>query len=458
VEQPDFREFRNDQIHVLMKEKPGCIVRLEITTSKEAVAAAYEKAHHTVKKQVVLPGFRKGKAPDEVIRNKYRDFVDREARDVLKNLALHEALKLVQREPFSQHAIRKADLKRASMEEGAQLLFEYESHPLVPEIDLSKLQVTFVPPEAVKEEAVEAGFQMLLEQAATFTPIDERALEIGDYAVVDIDVIDEPAHNLVADRRVYCRQGYTADWLLNALVGMRVGDVKEAEAQEEIKRGASAEQKTRSCRITLKKLLNGELPQETPENLEKLNCKNFIELKERVRKRYETNAEEAAQEEMRKQLKNELIRHFAFDLPQSLVQAETQARINCWGSHAKDQAAHPGQAEVSEEFKKEVLEEVKRYFTLMYLLRKKGMQLPLEISQKDIMSEMTHQLIYTPFEKRIVINDDVESTRHRIYMNVMMLKVENWILDRLQGKKTLLEHQDEEQHHVCSESCTHHHH
>lgn len=452
MEQPDFREFRNDQIHVLMKEKPGCVVRLEITTSKEAVAAAYEKAHHAVKKQVVLPGFRKGKAPDEIIRNKYRDFVDREARDVLKSLALKEAVELVKREPFSQNAIRKADLKRASMEEGAQLLFEYEAHPVVPDIDLSKIQLNLIAPEEVKEEAIDAGFQMLLEQVALFSPIEGRALEADDYAIVDIDVLDDPAHNLVTDRRIRCAPGYAAEWLLPALLGMHVDESREVEAPEETKEAT----KMRRCRVTLKKLLQGTLPEETPENLEKLNCNSFSALKARVRRRYQENAHEAVQEEMRKQLKNELIRHFAFDLPQSLVQAETQARVNCWGPQAKNSASLPHETPSVEEFKREVLEEVKRYFTLMYLLRKKSTHLALDFSQKDIMSEMTHQLVYTPLEKRIVITDDVESTRHRIYMNVMMMKVEDWILGQLQGQESSIEKSESE--HVCSEGCTHHHH
>ena len=311
MENPDIREFRSEQLHVIMKEKPGCLVRLDVTASAQAVAAAYETAHKNVKKEVSIPGFRKGKAPDEVIRNNFRDIVDKEARNILRSVAFKEAVSLVNKTPFGEHALRKADLKRASMEEGAQLIFEFEAQPEVPDIDPSHLHVKKIETKAVDPDQVEKLFNQILEKHATFTPITDRPAALNDYVKVDVDVIDSPAHNLVTDKRLCLRKGSSADWLLDAVIGMSTDEIKEVEAPEEKPDGTSAK---RHCRVFAKEISACTMPEETPELLKELNADSFEALKERLHKRFVVEAYEASQEEMRRNLKNELIRHYAFDL------------------------------------------------------------------------------------------------------------------------------------------------
>ncbi len=444
MENPDIREFQSDELHVLMKEKPGCVVRLEVTTTPKAVAAAYESAHKKVKKEVSIPGFRKGKAPDEVIRNNFRDIVDREARTILRAIAFKEATTLSGRSPFNDQAVRKADLKRASMEEGAQLIFEYESAPVVPNIETAHLTVKRVEPKPLDQIFVEKAFHRLLENHATYTPITDRAASEGDFVKIDVDVIDSPARNLVSDRRVPLRKGECSDWLFDALLGMRTDESKDIDAPEEKGDGVK---EMRRCRVFVKEITQCSLPTETPELLKELNAESFVALKERIKARLELDEQEAANEDMRRQLRNELIRHYAFDLPQSLVQAETTARLA--QLKPKNEPALPYEKDKTDEMRKEVLEEVKRYFTCMFLLQKLAQKHNFEVSEKEFFDEMTHQLFYTPAEKRVIFADQIDASRQRIYMNIIMRKVEDMLIGAITGAK-----EDHGDHTSCS--CPHH--
>ncbi len=450
VENPDVREFGNDSLHVLMKEKPGCLVRLDVSVTANEVAQAYEAAHKSIKKEISYPGFRKGKAPDEVIRNKFRDIVDREARNILRTKAFQEAIKLVGRAPFGEQSVRKADLKRASMEEGAQLVFEYEAHPIVPAITVAGIQIKGVEPKPVDQEQADKVFRRILENHATFQPAANRPIADGDFVKVDIDVIDAPARNLVSDKRVAVRRGECADWLYDTLIGMKAEETKEANAPEEKEDGEKAD---RQVRVYVREVLDCILPQETPEVLKEVNAESFAALKERLLARIQLEEKEAAQEDMRRQLRNELIRRYAFDLPQSLVQAETQARFNQLKS--KNEAELPLDKDKTDDLRKDVLEEVKRYFTCMFLLQKAAQAHHFEISQEEYFKEMTHQLFYTPAEKRVILSDQADMSRQRIYMNIMMQKVEDWLLEQaLSGAHSLAVQADHDDHTSCS--CPHH--
>jgi trigger factor len=84
-------QFQNENMTVDLKRDPGCLIRLDISLSPLATQAAYQKALKTVNKEVSIPGFRKGKAPQTLILKNYSQHVDREWRELLLNTAFGEA-------------------------------------------------------------------------------------------------------------------------------------------------------------------------------------------------------------------------------------------------------------------------------------------------------------------------------------------------------------------------------
>ncbi|EPP28459.1 bacterial trigger factor family protein, partial [Chlamydia psittaci 08-2626_L3] len=65
------RNFSNEQFSVNLEEQPGCVVSAEVKTTPQLLDKLHKQAIKKIKKDVVLPGFRKGKALDGIIVSRY---------------------------------------------------------------------------------------------------------------------------------------------------------------------------------------------------------------------------------------------------------------------------------------------------------------------------------------------------------------------------------------------------
>jgi len=142
-------EYKNDNLHVKASREPGSRVKLQIDVSPLASQAAYKKAIKNVNKEVTMPGFRKGKAPDNYIVQNYKSHVDQEWKDVLVNIAFQEAIDLVKIYPFGKNSVQRPTIKEASPENGASIVIEYEAEPEVPEVKIDELTV-----KKIKEQPI----------------------------------------------------------------------------------------------------------------------------------------------------------------------------------------------------------------------------------------------------------------------------------------------------------------
>ena len=153
--------FQNDNIQTNVKKLPGCRILLDVTVSPKAVAAAREKAVAAVRKKISLPGFRKGKAPDSMIRDKYAKSIDKESEDILLNTTFDEAIKLINIFPFNRNSVKSASVKSLSKEEGAKISYEYECAPHIPTISPNSLKIKNVEIKPVTEQQIERTIQNL---------------------------------------------------------------------------------------------------------------------------------------------------------------------------------------------------------------------------------------------------------------------------------------------------------
>ena len=59
--------LQNENVRFTIHHKPACIVEFDVEALEPLVKSAHKKAARTISKEVTLPGFRKGKAPEEMI-------------------------------------------------------------------------------------------------------------------------------------------------------------------------------------------------------------------------------------------------------------------------------------------------------------------------------------------------------------------------------------------------------
>jgi trigger factor len=156
---------------------------ITIEIPSDIVAAEINKVAKDYSKQAKIPGFRPGKVPATIVKQRFKDQILHDVMHGLIPRAVEEALQERGIEP-----VDTPNIKDVVLEEGQPLKFTaaVETVPAFDPGELSTLSATR-PPTIVADEAVDQMLQRLRERAAKFEPVEGRAIADGDTAVLDID-------------------------------------------------------------------------------------------------------------------------------------------------------------------------------------------------------------------------------------------------------------------------------
>ena len=161
-------------------------VRLDVEVSPEAVREGVEAKVGELKKQVRLPGFRPGKAPRRMIENHL-------GRDYIYMEALQESLPTWYSEAVVEADLRPIDRPEIDfddpMDEKEGFKFS-ATVPIRPEAKLGEYKGLEVPKREVEvdEEQVEGQVEELRGQFATLAAVEDRAVQQGDFTIIDFKV------------------------------------------------------------------------------------------------------------------------------------------------------------------------------------------------------------------------------------------------------------------------------
>ncbi len=157
--------------------------KLSFTVDPKAVDQKLKSSYAVLRKEVKLPGFRKGKAPREVLEQRFGDDVASKAAEELARELVAEELVKRKLEPVSEPLLEGGPLKR-----GKPFKFSVTVE-LKPEITLGEitgLQVTVESAEMTEDE-LDAHLETIQQQARSLVPVTEdRALQAGDVAVATV--------------------------------------------------------------------------------------------------------------------------------------------------------------------------------------------------------------------------------------------------------------------------------
>ena len=220
-----------------VEELPESRVRLEIEVPEEDVQHALEHAASDLAGSLKIPGFRKGKAPIQVVSARIgREALWEEAvRSHVDGWFWAAAADSGVR-PVANPEVEVAD---GPPDEGETFRFSATVSVVpTPKIgDWQDLEVPTVEAE-VPEELVEAELERVRETVAELAPV-ERPVQPGDAVVIDLDG-EEPG-TTQRDYVVEVGTGRLVDEIEAALVGMSPGDVKEVEFELADDRKATVE-------------------------------------------------------------------------------------------------------------------------------------------------------------------------------------------------------------------------
>ncbi|MCB0363972.1 MAG: trigger factor [Bdellovibrionaceae bacterium] len=315
---------------ITLDKLEGLAHKLSIEVPADRVREEFTKAFKDLQKEVSLKGFRKGKAPLNVIRTHYGDRVKQ---DVLQNLISDSYQAGL--EEHSLDPIGYPKIKFENFDDDKDFIFTAEFE-IRPEINLSKYEGLEVEQQKIeiKDEQVDGVLKNIQSNHAEMVPLlEDRPAQEGDMAEVAFEgfVDGQPLEGAQSERHMLeLGSGQFIDGFEEGVIGMAIG----AETTLNLKfpdeyHNKEIAGKPVEFKVKLNSLKKKSLPEIDDELAKKLGeFQTLNELKEQIRKDLESSEKQRVAEELKNKILRALVDANPVDVPKSLHERQKQMLID----------------------------------------------------------------------------------------------------------------------------------
>lgn len=293
-----------------------------VTVSAQEIEQRREAELQAIGKKVKMQGFRPGKAPASVLRQRY-------GKEVLGDV-LEKTIDGALRELMEQQKLRPAaqpEVKIQSFEEGKDLVLDvsFDVMPQVPELDLATLTIeeyTFTVPESEIEDSLER-----LRKSRQHTHPAQGPAERGQ--VVKIDFVGKRdgvafEGGTGTDFMLELGSGQFIPGFEDQLIGAGVGDVREVSVTFPAQyHNAELAGKPAVFEVTVKEVHRIHIPDLSDSFATSLGFKDLAHLRAMVEQQVTQEYGNLARAKAKKQLFDVLDEKLKFTLPPAMLKAET---------------------------------------------------------------------------------------------------------------------------------------
>jgi trigger factor len=396
----------------------------------------HEKAIKAINKEVSLPGFRKGKAPKELIMKNYAPHVDKEWKEQLLQTSFNEAIKLTNLYPFNKNSVKNAQTQKISLNEESVISVTFESSPNVPNVDIKEIEFEQVPVEPIQEGKVNQIIEDIRYQFAEWEPITGRAVEAGDFVDVDIENLDTPGEFVCRDTRIEVKEGKIGKWLINLLVGMNVGESKDAVSEQEPGQNHPNFRPTH-CRVTVNEIQGSTLPEVNDELAVKAGVASVAELRAKIEQNLQSAQEQEALKKKRTLIEKAIISKYSFDIPESLVVDRVQHIL----ASKKAQLEGNGDADAAnlestlKQAEEEAFKEVRDSYQWYFLARQVANEQSIDVPHEEVVSEIIRQRYTDPEAAALFNHAAPEEVYSYIFSKMVSAKVADYFIKAKENSK-----------------------
>ena len=302
---------------------------LAIEISPEEFEDALQKAYLKARKNIAIPGFRKGKAPRKVIEKTYGENVFFEdAVNLVYGPVVNAALEESKLDIVAQPQV---DVEEISKEVGVKLKAVVVTKPEV-EIDGYKGIEVAKEVALVTDDDVAKEVDKLREKNVRIITVDDRAAELGDDVVIDLEGFKDGVAfdgGKAEDFELNLGSGQFIPGFEDQIVGHNAGESFEInvtfpeEYQVEELKGAPA-----VFKINLKAISKKELPELDDDMVkDSTEFETVDEYKADVKKKLEEQAEKKADADVENAVFDKVIELLKADIPQEMFDNRTNEMV-----------------------------------------------------------------------------------------------------------------------------------
>ena len=358
-----------------------------------------------IAKQVKLSGFRAGKAPLTMVKQKYLNEVMGEALDDAIRNGSNKVMADNKLRPATQPAI-----KIVAFGEDKDVEFDMDVEVL-PEIklgDFSKISLNKYVADVPAEE-VEKAVSYLANARKETTVVDGKAAQKGDTVMIDfVGSVDGVEFNggKGDNYPLELGSGSFIPGFEDQLIGAKAGDKVDVKVKfPDNYHAKDLAGKDSVFAVSVKEVREPKSVEINDELAKSLGAESLEKLKENLTNRIKSDYENASRMKLKRHLLDALDKEYKFDVPNSLVDAEYKAIVEQY-----EQAKKYNQLDEEEKSKKEadLLKEYKdiaiRRVKLGLLLSEVGQEAKVTIKPEDINAAIMNEAKKYPGQEQMVLD------------------------------------------------------
>ena len=368
-------------------------VKLNVSVPFDELGKEIDQAYKAIAQQVNIPGFRRGKAPRQLIDARFGrgPILEQVVNDMLPT-RYEQALAENDLNPLGQPDI---DVTKIEDNDVVEFTAEIDVRPEIEVPDFSQISVT-VPELKVGDAAVDAELDTLRERFGELKDT-KRKLKKDDFAIIDLEatINGEKLEDASTEGLTY-RVGADdlMDGLDKAIKGLKTGE--EAEFTSEIQYGDHKGEEA-TVKVTVQQTKERKLP-ELDDDFAQLASEfdTVEELRNSTREQVEENAKAQQAADIRDEVLKAALAQTEFALPESVVDEQVHNQLHqLLGQMAHDENALAqlleAQGTTREEFDAQSREQAEESVRTQLFLDAVADQEQPEVSQQ----ELTDHILFT---------------------------------------------------------------
>ena len=375
---------KEETLQVEVINEPAWKRRIQIEVSADQVSREYEETYRRFERNAMLPGFRKGKVPRNLVEKSFGKRIESEVVNTILDEAYRSAVRDNDIHPVSYPQIDKLDFRRG---EPMTIHAIVEVRPEIDSVKLDKIMIER-PTAVVGDEDVTQMLEALRQRRATFETSEGRKAESDDLVIVDQEAFDEEGLMIPkgcgADVAIPVNREMVRSEFVEALTGAAEDEERETEVEfsQDDADPAFRGRKIR-FRFKVKEVKERILPDLDDDFASEVGeFETMSALEDLLRKDMERQATQRSEESVRGRLIDAVVEKNSFDVPETMLERYVENVVE----DALRQNA--SQALDVEEVRDEALPMAKRSIKKMLLFEALQREHEIAVSEEELAEQI----------------------------------------------------------------------
>ena len=373
-----------------------CKKKIEIEIPEEKVREFLDKKFQDLRKEAVVPGFRKGRAPMRLLEKRFGADISKQSKLELMVTAAESAIKDSGLDTLGDPDI---DHEKIELPAAGPMKFDFEVE-IRPEFELPELDGIAIekPTVEVTDETVDTELAALRRRAGVWTP-KEKTVEADDQVIADVALVTEGKGD--RDKRdnieIFVRKtgfvaGIPIEDLDQLLKDAKHGDTRKTTVEipatfyNEEYRGTKID-----VEITVKEVKVMEPAELNEEFLARYGAADENDLKDMIREQMSHQAEREARSAMGEQVFAYLRDKVELDLPEAVVASQSLSILQRQYSNLLMRGLSREQVdEQMDQLRAGSEEQAKEQLKMFFIMDKLADKLEVSVSDEEINSHIAY--------------------------------------------------------------------